>query len=216
MSILVDHQIIEAMHPRFRSKFKPLVITPLQGPIQSASIDLRLGNSIIVPTPGLLVDPVRGIGPIDKPVEFNRHSLYPRQAILAATLEHVEIPPDMVAKLEGKSTLARLFLQIESAGYVDPGWEGRLTLEIVNLGEYIVVLRPGMLICQIRLEATHDSAVPTRLYGNPELRSHYQSSQTVAGARLGTRAEPPSERPVESGPDSEPEPPADSRYSRRY
>src|SRR5437773_6575725 len=76
--------------------------------------------------------------------------LHPGEFVLGSTLERVAIPDDLVARLEGKSSLGRLGLQIHStAGYVDPGWDGYLTLELSNVANLPITIYPGMKIGQI-------------------------------------------------------------------
>lgn len=99
--------------------------------------------------------------------------LHPGEFVLGATLERVTLPDDIVARLEGKSSLGRLGLLIHStAGYVDPGWDGTLTLELSNVANLPIVLTPGMPIGQIsfmRMTTPVD-----RPYGSPGLGSRYQ------------------------------------------
>lgn len=107
--------------------------------------------------------------------ETASYLLHPDDFIRAATLEHITLwDRQLEAIVTGKSSLARIGLQIESAGYVDPYWDGQLTLEIKNLGPYIIMLTPGMLICQIRF-ALLDAPVG-RGYGHAALDSHYVGS----------------------------------------
>lgn len=186
MGILSDRDI------RWQLDHGHLVVDPLYEPMQPASIDLRLGNQIILPKGGHIIDPQENLGTTDSPRPWNMHVLTPGEFVLGSTLEYVQIPPHLVGHLEGKSSLARFGLQIECAGYVDPGWRGRLTLEIKNLGLDIIILRPGMLICQIRFEmmiAGDRPGRPERLYGDPALNSHYQGAETVQVGQLGA---PPS------------------------
>ena len=76
--------------------------------------------------------------------------LHPGEFVLGSTLERVSLPNDLVARLEGKSSLGRLGLLIHStAGYVDPGWDGYLTLELSNVANLPITLYPGMKIGQI-------------------------------------------------------------------
>ena len=76
--------------------------------------------------------------------------LHPGEFVLGSTAERVGIPDDLVARLEGKSSLGRLGLLIHStAGYVDPGWDGYLTLELSNVANLPITLYPGMKIGQI-------------------------------------------------------------------
>lgn len=76
--------------------------------------------------------------------------LHPGEFVLGSTLERVSIPDDLVARLEGKSSLGRLGLLIHStAGYIDPGWDGQITLELSNVARLPITIYPGMPIGQI-------------------------------------------------------------------
>src|SRR3989440_10936742 len=76
--------------------------------------------------------------------------LHPGEFVLGSTLERVRLPDDLVARLEGKSSLGRLGLLIHStAGYIDPGWDGHVTLELSNVANLPVTIYPGMKIGQI-------------------------------------------------------------------
>ena len=99
--------------------------------------------------------------------------LHPGEFVLGSTSEHIELPAHLVARLEGKSSLGRLGLVIHStAGFVDPGWKGHLTLELSNLSNLPITLFCGMKIGQISfLELTTPA---NRLYGSKELGSKYQ------------------------------------------
>jgi dCTP deaminase len=102
--------------------------------------------------------------------------LHPGEFVLGQTLEWVELPDDLVARLEGKSSLGRLGLLIHStAGYVDPGWKGNLTLELSNVANLPIALYYGMRIGQISFFGM--SSPVERPYGSPELRSRYQGQK---------------------------------------
>ena len=108
--------------------------------------------------------------------------LHPGEFVLGQTLEWTELPNDLVARLEGRSSLGRIGLLIHStAGYVDPGWKGNLTLELSNVANLPIALYYGMSIGQIsffRMTSPVD-----RLYGSPELGSKYQNqSEPTASA----------------------------------
>jgi dCTP deaminase len=99
--------------------------------------------------------------------------LHPGEFVLGQTVEWVELPDDLVARLEGKSSLGRLGLLIHStAGYVDPGWKGKLTLELSNVAKLPIALYFGMKIGQISF-LTMSSPVD-RPYGSAGLGSKYQ------------------------------------------
>jgi dCTP deaminase len=108
--------------------------------------------------------------------------LHPGEFVLGQTLEWVELPGDLVARLEGKSSLGRLGLLIHStAGYVDPGWKGTLTLELSNVANLPIALYCGMRIGQISFFRM--SSAVERPYGSPELGSKYQGqSEPTASA----------------------------------
>ncbi len=108
--------------------------------------------------------------------------LHPGEFVLGQTLEWVELPNDLVARLEGKSSLGRLGLLIHStAGYVDPGWKGNLTLELSNVANLPIALYFGMRIGQISFFRM--SSPVERPYGSPELGSKYQGqSEPTASA----------------------------------
>jgi dCTP deaminase len=108
--------------------------------------------------------------------------LHPGEFVLGQTLEWVELPNDLVARLEGKSSLGRLGLLIHStAGYVDPGWKGKLTLELSNVAKLPIALYFGMKIGQISFFEM--SSPVDRPYGSRGLGSKYQGqSEPTASA----------------------------------
>ena len=108
--------------------------------------------------------------------------LHPGEFVLGQTVEWVELPNDLVARLEGKSSLGRLGLLIHStAGYVDPGWKGNLTLELSNVANLPIALYYGMRIGQISFFRM--SSPVDRPYGSAELGSKYQGqSEPTASA----------------------------------
>jgi dCTP deaminase len=114
--------------------------------------------------------------------ESERFIVHPGEFVLATTLEHVEIPDDLVARLEGRSSIGRLGIVIHStAGYIDPGFKGKITLEISNLGRIAVALYPGMRICQIAFEEM--SSPVSEGYG-VKRTAKYQGQQTTTLSRL--------------------------------
>jgi dCTP deaminase len=90
--------------------------------------------------------------------------LHPGEFVLGSTLERVALPDDLVARLEGKSSLGRLGLLIHStAGYIDPGWDGTITLELSNVARLPITIYPGMPIGQISfLQLTTPVLAPYR------------------------------------------------------
>ncbi len=159
-----------------------IVISPLgDGCIQPASVDLHLDRNLLVfqnnrvpyidvrATSERLTEMVT-VGDDDP------FMLHPGEFVLGSTLEHIEVPADLVARLEGKSSLGRIGLLIHStAGYVDPGWKGHLTLELSNVSNLPITLYHRMRIGQISfLQLTTPADV---LYGSAELGSKYQGDQ---------------------------------------
>jgi dCTP deaminase len=99
--------------------------------------------------------------------------LHPGEFVLGSTVERVRLPEDLVARLEGKSSLGRLGLLIHStAGFVDAGWDGHLTLELSNVANLPITVYPGMKIGQISF--LQMSTPAERPYGSSGLGSKYQ------------------------------------------
>jgi len=109
--------------------------------------------------------------------------LHPGEFVLGSTLERVALPSDVVARLEGKSSLGRLGLLIHStAGYVDPGWDGYLTLELSNVANLPITIYPGMRIGQISFfRLSTPAAVP---YGSRAAHSKYQGQRGPTPSRF--------------------------------
>ena len=108
--------------------------------------------------------------------------LHPGEFVLGSTLERVTLPIDLVARLEGKSSLGRLGLLIHStAGFVDAGWDGHLTLELSNVANLPITLYPGMKIGQISfLRMTTPADEP---YGSKKIGSKYQGQRGPTPSR---------------------------------
>lgn len=166
-----------------------IVIDPLDpGDVQPASVDLRLGGEMLVFSnyrrPHM---DVRGdLGDLTERVPVAGDApfiLHPGEFVLGVTREWIELPGDLVARLEGKSSLGRLGLVIHStAGFVDPGWKGRLTLELSNLARLPVTLYRGMKIGQISFLRLDRPA--ERLYGDAALGSKYQGQGAPEASRF--------------------------------
>jgi len=109
--------------------------------------------------------------------------LHPGEFVLGSTLERVGIPDDLVARLEGKSSLGRLGLLIHStAGYVDPGWDGYLTLELSNAANLPITIYPTMKIGQISFFRLSTPA--ERPYGSSQTKSKYQGQRGPTASRF--------------------------------
>lgn len=155
-----------------------LIIEPFdERSIQPSSIDLRVGDHFRVFAnsryPFIDVrEPMEGLTELVKASEEEPFILHPGEFVLGSTLERVALPDDKVGRLEGKSSLGRLGLLIHStAGFVDAGWHGYLTLELSNVANLPITLYPGMKIGQLCL---FDMSSPAeRPYGSTELGSKY-------------------------------------------
>jgi dCTP deaminase len=172
------------------SESDPLIITP-QPDIDelersgAASVDLRLGTWFVASrartTPLLDVGDPDDIGYSEARftkttyIPFNgRFILHPRAFVLAVTLEWIRLPSNLAGYVTGKSSWGRRGLVIETAMGVHPRFTGCLTLELANVGEVPIAVRPGMLICQLFLHATspasdHVDQSPFVGYGRPIL-----------------------------------------------
>ena len=142
--------------------FKPKLNKNQIGP---ASIDLKLGpifkkfnisKQCILDTKKKLPDKDFIITQKVKPKE--PFILHPNDFVLASTKEYIKVPDNIILKVEGKSTLARMGILVHTAGFVDPGFEGTLTLEISNQSNLPVALYADMHICQIAVEYLTSSA----------------------------------------------------------
>jgi dCTP deaminase len=99
--------------------------------------------------------------------------LHPGEFVLGSTLERITLPDDLVARLEGKSSLGRLGLLIHStAGFIDPGWDGHVTLELSNVANLPITIYYGMKIGQLSFVQLTEAAESP--YGTGELGSKYQ------------------------------------------
>ena len=170
-----------------------LVIDPLDDvdqQVQPASVDLRLGSeflefqrtniSCIHPTDEGEVGEYISETVVE---EGNEFILHPGDFVLGTTKERVEMPPDLVANVEGRSSLGRLAVVVHAtAGFVDPGYRGQVTLELSNLGTAPVALTPGMRVSQ--LVFTELSSPAERPYGS-ERGSKYQDQRGPQASRIG-------------------------------
>jgi dCTP deaminase len=146
--------------------------------VQPSSVDVRVDRFfrvfrnarypyIDVKTP---MEELTELVEIDDPEPF---ILHPGEFVLGSTLERVTLPDDLVARLEGKSSLGRLGLLIHStAGFIDPGWDGHVTLELSNVANLPITIYVGMKIGQLSfVQMTEASETP---YGSAALGSKYK------------------------------------------
>ena len=180
--LLADRELREAL------RTARLVVTPLREPVQPSSLDLRLGNT-------LRRFSGRGHHAIDPTVPNDdlwdtigleeggaAYEMPAGAFILGHTYETVELAADLAAYVDGRSTLARNGLSVHvTAGFIDPGFRGQITLELVNVAPYSLLLKPGMPIAQL---VVHEmSSKVERPYGDPRLGSKYQGQVGATLAR---------------------------------
>ncbi len=178
--ILPDHQIKKLLEEG------RIIIEPLDDPesqIQSACVDLRLGSEFKVfkYTSEPFIDS-------KNPREYTQTHitegrpfvLHPKEFVLGITKEKVKIPPDMAAYLDGRSSLGRLGITAHvTSGWIDPGFEGKLVLEISNLGKMPVTLYPGMRICKLLFFClTSPSEIPYNMRKNAKYHGQNEISQS--------------------------------------
>ncbi|OYR40152.1 MULTISPECIES: dCTP deaminase [unclassified Halorubrum] len=170
-----------------------LVVEPLgdvDQQVQPASVDLRLGERFlefqrtnipcIHPTEADEVGEYVTETTVDEGDEF---ILHPGDFVLGTTTERVEIPDDLVAHVEGRSSLGRLAIVVHAtAGLCDPGYKGQITLELSNLGTAPVALSPGMRVSQLTFTELKSPA--DRPYG-AERGSKYQDQDGPQASRIG-------------------------------
>ena len=175
--ILSDRDIKKVIRSK-KLVFKPSLSKNQIGP---ASIDLKLGpifKKFNISKRSLL-DTKKELPDKDfvvtRKIKMNEpFILHPNDFVLASTKEYVKVPNDMVLKVEGKSTLARMGILVHTAGFVDPGFEGTLTLEISNQSNLPVALYANMHICQIAVEYVSS---PVEIPYNKRKKSLYSKSQ---------------------------------------
>lgn len=147
-----------------------VTLDPEDWQIQPASIDLKLGE---VDLNRIYSGPHREHGMPVWCLEAGQHAL-------ACTEEWVQLPSYLAGRVDGKSSWARQGLLVHSAGFVDPGFGGQITLELKNLGHKSIRLRSGTSIAQISFEQL--DAPAERPYGTEGLRSHYQGQTGIRRA----------------------------------
>ncbi|HJW48913.1 MAG TPA: dCTP deaminase [Candidatus Limnocylindria bacterium] len=146
--------------------------------VQPASIDIRLDRYFRVFRSSRhayidLANPLDDITELIQVAEDEKFILHPGEFVLGSTRERIRLSDDVVSRVEGKSSLGRLGLLIHStAGFIDPGWDGHITLELSNVNNIPITLYPGMRVGQ--LSCFPLSSPAERPYGTPELGSSYQ------------------------------------------
>ena len=167
--------------------------------VQPSSVDVRLDRyfRIFENHRYLFIDPAENQPDLTREVTPDADEpfvLHPGEFVLGATYEHISLPDDVAARLEGKSSLGRLGLLTHStAGFVDPGFSGHVTLELSNVATLPIKLYPGMKIGQLCFFGLSSPA--EHPYGSSAAGSHYQDQRgpTPSRSHLGfTRTRLPS------------------------
>jgi dCTP deaminase len=159
-------------------KDRNLEISPLEDiQLQPASVDIRLGNTFT-----MVEDTSSGVIRLSeeiryKTIQSEKYLLMPGQFVLATTMEYFKLPNDMTASVEGRSSVGRLGLFIQNAGWVDPGFEGEITLELFNANRCAIELHAGRRVGQMvfaQLDQTADEPY----------RGKYQGQKGATGSRI--------------------------------
>lgn len=157
---------------------KSLVIEPVtKEQIQPASVDIRLGNTFTI-----VDDTPSGIITLDSSISYktittDTYLILPGQFVLATTMEYFELPDDLTAFVEGRSSLGRMGLFIQNAGWVDPGFKGEITLELFNANRCAIELKAGRRVGQLVFAQMDDHAL------NP-YNGKYQGQKGATGSRV--------------------------------
>lgn len=168
MSILSDRGLMELQkeHSDFIRPFNVLNLQP-----SSYDLHFRLNKGVICPP---LADDT------DVVENFSRIVLPPSELVLISTLEKIHIPNGYVGRVEGVSSLARIGLLVHiTSGFIDPNFEGHITLEIVNMNRYPIVLQDGARICQLVVEKL--DSMNEREYSNSH--NHYQNQDKTTPSK---------------------------------
>jgi dCTP deaminase len=164
--VLSDRDIKQALKDK---KIKIVPAPNLSEQLGSNSLDLRLGNTFRVfeHSRFAFIDPFDQTSTSEVTREITvgdgeRFIMQPGDFVLGTTIEHVEIPDDLVGNLEGRSSIGRLGVIIHStAASIECGYRGKITLELANMGKMPVALSPGMRICSVSfVQLTSPAEVP--------------------------------------------------------
>jgi len=157
---------------------KTLIIEPIdKEQIQPASVDIRLGNTFCI-----VEDSPTGIINLEKEIEYKRivsdtYILLPNQFVLATTMEYFNLPNNITAFVEGRSSLGRMGLFIQNAGWVDPGFKGEITLELYNANRCAIELKAGRRIGQLVFAKMDDTALKP-------YNGKYQGQKGATGSKV--------------------------------
>lgn len=170
--ILSDKTILEMIEEG------TLKISPIEDcQVQPASVDIRLGNTF-----SIVEDSPSGIITLENEIKYktittDTYILLPNQFVLATTMEYFDLPNDLTAFVEGRSSLGRMGLFIQNAGWVDPGFKGEITLELYNANRCAIELKAGRRVGQLVFAKMDDEAL------NP-YNGKYQGQTGATGSRV--------------------------------
>lgn len=145
--------------------------------IQPASVDCRLGTHYLVVEENSMDILTMDSEIKYREIESEEFTLPPHSFVLATTQEYVKLPNDLTAFVEGRSSIGRMGLFIQNAGWVDPGFEGRITLEVYNANSLPIKLKAGRRICQL-VFCKMDQAAKVPYSGK------YQGQEKSVGSRV--------------------------------
>ena len=157
---------------------KTLIVEPIEKEqIQPASIDIRLGNTFSV-----VEDTSTGIINLENEIKYktitsDSYILLPNQFVLATSMEYFDLPDVLTAFVEGCSSLGRMGLFIQNAGWVDPGFKGEITLELYNANRCAIELKAGRRVGQLVFAKMDKTAL------NP-YNGKYQGQRGATGSRV--------------------------------
>ncbi len=155
-----------------------LGVSPLDdGCIQPASLDCRLGDHFLVIEDRQMQTIDLNTEIIYRQITGPSITIPPHSFLLATTMEYVRLPKDLVAFVEGRSSIGRIGLFIQNAGWVDPGFEGQITLELYNANSLPIRLEAGRRICQL-VFCKMDQAAVTPYKGK------YQGQKNATGSQV--------------------------------
>ena len=170
--ILSDKTITKMLEER------TLSISPIEKEqIQPASVDIRLGDTF-----SIVEDSSTGIITLESEIKYktirtDTYILLPGQFVLATTLEYISLPNNLTAFVEGRSSLGRMGLFIQNAGWVDPGFQGEITLELFNANRCAIELKAGRRVGQLVFAEMDCEALSP-------YRGKYQGQRGATGSRV--------------------------------
>lgn len=176
--MILSDKTLKAMIDR-----KELVCEPLQpNSIQPASIDCHLGRHFLI-----VEDRQMHIIDLDSQILYREHEgneiiIPPHSFLLATTEEYIELPDNLTAFVEGRSSIGRIGLFIQNAGWVDPGFKGQITLELYNANSLPIRLNAGRRICQLVFCQMDQAALAP-------YKGKYQGQRRATGSRVYQDAE---------------------------